>query len=153
MYVNVLLNIHFKHLNRDISGIFSCRAQFTSFSLDQMWHRSSLIEKKPYPKLNKRVPCSDHMFHCPLASTGCTSQREQHPRTNASRSQYFNFHRVQDLFIQQSFGNIFSLPNVVSTNFQCSDGQCFRVGVAKRVDKRIRASAFFCYSVFITATS
>lgn len=96
VYVNILLNIHFKHLNRDISGIFSCRAQFTSLSLDQMWHRSSPIEKKPHPQLNKRIPRSDHLFLCPSASTGCTSQTEQHPRTDAGRSRCFKFNLVQD---------------------------------------------------------
>lgn len=46
MYGNTLLNIHFKHLNRDTSKVLSCRAQLASLSLDHTGHRSSVIKKK-----------------------------------------------------------------------------------------------------------
>lgn len=62
VYGNALLKIHFKHLNRDTSKVFSCRAQPASFSLD---HRSSLMKKKrPHPQLNKRVTSSAHHLFC-----------------------------------------------------------------------------------------
>lgn len=161
VYVNTLLNIHFKHLNRDTSKVLSCRAQLVRVSLGQMSHRwSSLIKKKKKKKrkatstIKQKSPMFGPSVRLPIGHCWLHFSDRTPTENKQGIALILQISLITCKIVYPRVSRLkrymLSLPNLVPPHSQCGDVQ------ASKVDKKSQgqvSEAFFCHSVFITAAS
>lgn len=132
MYGNTLLNIHFKHLNRDTSKVLSCRAQLASLSLDHTGHRSSVIKKKRSHIHNVQFTICTTAQQPPLAAF-CRQNKQESLSILQISWNVCNIVYPRASPLKQK---VFSLPNPLPSSIKRGDGHSSQIGVVRRVDKK-----------------